>query len=52
MRTADQILYMEQGRILERGRFDELVARGGRFADLVAAGELQDEEPDEENADD
>ena len=52
VRTADQILYMEQGRILERGRFDELVARGGRFADLVAAGELQDEEPDEENADD
>lgn len=44
VRSADQILYMEAGRILERGRFDDLVASGGRFAALVAAGELQDEE--------
>jgi ATP-binding cassette subfamily B protein len=44
VRSADRILYMEAGRILERGRFDELVTAGGRFAALVAAGELQDEE--------
>ncbi len=44
VRNADQILYMEAGRIVERGTFDELVAKGGRFADLVAAGELQDED--------
>ncbi|MDK9698034.1 MAG: glucan ABC transporter ATP-binding protein/ permease [Siculibacillus sp.] len=47
VRSADKILYMEAGRILEEGRFDELVAKGGRFADLVAAGELKDEEDDE-----
>ena len=49
VRTADQILFMEAGRIVERGRFDDLVARGGRFAALVAAGELQDEEVAEED---
>jgi len=47
VRSAHKILYMEAGRILEVGRFDELVARGGRFADLVEAGELKDEEEDE-----
>ncbi len=46
VRSADEILFMEAGRIAERGRFDELVARGGRFAALVEAGELQDEEPE------
>jgi len=49
VRSADQILFMEAGRIVERGRFDELVARGGRFAALVAAGELQDEAVAEED---
>jgi ATP-binding cassette subfamily B protein len=36
VRDADQILVLEHGRIVERGRFAELVARGGVFADLVA----------------
>ena len=31
---ADQILVMEDGEIIERGRHDELVARGGRYAGL------------------
>ena len=44
VRSADEILYMEAGRIVEHGRFDDLVEKGGRFAALVAAGELQDEE--------
>jgi ATP-binding cassette subfamily B protein len=35
VRDADQILVMEQGRIVERGCFDELVAKGGPFAELV-----------------
>jgi ATP-binding cassette subfamily B protein len=43
VRSADQILFMEAGRVVERGTFDELLARGGRFADLVEAGELEDE---------
>jgi ATP-binding cassette subfamily B protein len=37
VRHADEILVFDQGRIAERGRFDALVSRGGRFADLVAA---------------
>ena len=47
VRSADEILYMEAGRIVESGRFDDLVARGGRFAALVAAGELTDEEEED-----
>jgi ATP-binding cassette subfamily B protein len=35
VRDADQILVMDQGRIVERGRFAELVARQGLFARLV-----------------
>ena len=36
VRDADVILVFEGGRIAERGSFDELVNRGGRFAALVA----------------
>jgi ATP-binding cassette subfamily B protein len=35
VRDADEILVFEEGRIVEQGNFDELLARGGRFADLV-----------------
>jgi ATP-binding cassette subfamily B protein len=31
---ADQILVMEGGRIIERGSFRELMAKGGRFAEM------------------
>lgn len=36
VRDADQILVFAAGRIVERGRFAELVAAGGPFARLVA----------------
>ena len=37
IRNADRILVFEQGRIVETGTFDELVAKGGRFAELARA---------------
>jgi len=37
VRDATRILVFQQGRIVETGTFDELVARGGFFAELVKA---------------
>jgi ATP-binding cassette subfamily C protein len=34
VRRADAILVLDDGRIVERGTFTELVARGGHFARL------------------
>ena len=36
VRDADEILMFDSGRIVEQGSFGELLARGGRFADLVS----------------
>ena len=36
--NADKILVLEHGKIIERGKFRELVEQGGRFARLVAEG--------------
>ncbi len=35
IRDADKILVFDNGRIVERGSFDELLAQKGRFAELV-----------------
>src|SRR3954451_12810527 len=35
VRDADEILVFDQGRIVERGDFNSLLAKGGRFAELV-----------------
>ncbi|MBR0797721.1 glucan ABC transporter ATP-binding protein/ permease [Bradyrhizobium jicamae] len=37
IRHATRILMFDQGRVIESGTFDELVAKGGRFADLARA---------------
>ncbi|MFI5664074.1 ABC transporter ATP-binding protein [Streptomyces sp. NPDC051684] len=34
IRSADQILVVEDGRVVERGTHEELVVRGGRYAEL------------------
>ncbi len=44
---ADQILVMDQGRIIERGSHHELLAKGDRYAEMWA---LQQEERDEETS--
>ncbi|HSI98466.1 MAG TPA: ABC transporter ATP-binding protein [Gaiellaceae bacterium] len=36
VRDADQIVVLDRGRVVEVGTYDELVARGGRFAALAA----------------
>ncbi|MEL6299798.1 MAG: glucan ABC transporter ATP-binding protein/ permease [Pseudomonadota bacterium] len=45
--NADQILVFDDGRIVERGTFDSLVAENGLFAGLVAEGQLTAPEDDE-----
>jgi glucan exporter ATP-binding protein len=40
VRNADLILVIDQGRLVESGRFDELVARGGLFAELAEQGKF------------
>jgi ATP-binding cassette subfamily B protein len=37
IRNATRILVFDHGRIIESGSFEELVAKGGRFADLAQA---------------
>lgn len=40
VRNADLILVLDQGRLVESGRFDELVAQGGLFAELADQGKF------------
>jgi ATP-binding cassette subfamily B protein len=40
VRNADLILVLDQGRLVEQGRFDELVRQGGLFAQLAEGGKF------------
>ncbi len=39
IRDCDEIIVMEQGKIVERGAHDELYARGGAYTKLIGKGE-------------
>ena len=45
IRNADRIMVFEQGEVAEMGSFDELVAKGGRFAALARAQYLVTDKP-------
>ena len=41
VRDADQIAVLDAGRVVERGTHEELMARGGRYAQLAGAAERE-----------
>ncbi|ABY38101.1 glucan ABC transporter ATP-binding protein/ permease [Brucella suis] len=47
VRSADLVLFMDKGHLVESGSFNELAERGGRFSDLLRAGglKLEDKQP-------
>jgi ATP-binding cassette, subfamily B, beta-glucan exporter len=47
--NADRILVLDEGRVVERGRYRELVGKGGLFARLVAEGGFTVPEETEED---
>jgi ATP-binding cassette subfamily B protein len=42
VRNADQILVLDEGRIVERGTHDELVAAAGRYTELLMRQQLEE----------
>jgi len=48
IRDADQVLVIDAGRIVERGTHGQLLARGGRYAEMWALQQQSSEQPFEE----
>ena len=42
IRQCDRILYLENGKIAEDGTYEELIAKNGKFAELVARQQLEE----------
>ena len=40
IRNCSRILVLDQGKIIEEGTYEELIARNGMFADLIARQRL------------
>ncbi len=43
IKQCDRIIYLEKGKIVEDGSYEELIAKGGKFAELVARQRLDSE---------
>jgi ATP-binding cassette subfamily B (MDR/TAP) protein 1 len=41
MRRCDRIICLGEGRVVEEGTFEELVAKGGAFEQLMKMGEWE-----------
>ncbi|HYM27891.1 MAG TPA: hypothetical protein VET66_07060, partial [Steroidobacteraceae bacterium] len=50
VRAADTILVLKDGRLIERGRYPELVRLGGVFAELDAQGRFSADAADDQPA--
>ena len=44
IRSCDRIIYLEGGKIVEDGNYEELIEKNGKFAELVARQRLGDED--------
>ena len=45
VRDADQIVVLDRGRVVETGTYEDLVLRGGRFAELAARDDVVPDAP-------
>ncbi len=44
IKQCDRVIYLEKGKIVEDGTYDELIAKNGKFAELVARQRLDNTE--------